>query len=438
MESAMTDITEQVKAARAASVEMSTLTTAVKNKALSNMMKALDSERSQVLRSNGEDVEAVRDKIPQPMLKRMLVSDAKIDEMIKGIESVISLEDPVGETMDTMELDEGLTLYKVSCPIGVIGVVFESRPDVVPQIMSLCIKSGNCVAFKGGREAIKTIRCLFDTLRNAAAEAGVPKDAFVLLESREDVDEILSLDGYIDLLIPRGSNQFVRHVMENTNIPVLGHAAGICTVFVDSECDRNKVVPLVVDSKAQYPAVCNAAENLLIDSSVAEELLPKIVEGLCGAGVEVRGDDRVAAIVKDVVPAKEEDWETEYGDLIISAKVVDSLKDAIDFINTHGSHHTDAIITENMAKAAVFANMVDSADVMVNASTRFADGFRYGKGAEVGISTNKIHARGPMGMEGLMIYKYVLIGSGQVVKDYVGPQAKPFRHKRTENECPLR
>ena len=434
----MTDITEQVKAAKAASVEMSTLTTAVKNKALSNMMKVLDSERAKVLRSNGEDVEAVRDSIPQPMLKRMLLNDAKIDEMIKGIESVITLRDPVGETMETTVLDDDLTLYKVSCPIGVIGVVFESRPDVVPQIMSLCIKSGNCVAFKGGREAIRTIRCLFDTLRGAAAEAGVPKDAFVLLESREDVDEILSLDGYIDLLIPRGSNQFVRHVMENTNIPVLGHAAGICTVFVDSECDRNKVVPLVVDSKAQYPAVCNAAENLLIDSSVAEELLPVIVDGLRSAGVEVRGDERVASIVKDVVPAKEEDWETEYGDLIISAKVVDSLKEAIDFINIHGSHHTDAIITENMAKAATFANMVDSADVMVNASTRFADGFRYGKGAEVGISTNKIHARGPMGMEGLMIYKYVLIGSGQVVKDYVGPQAKPFKHERTGSECPLR
>ena len=434
----MTDITEQIKAAKAASVEMSTLSTAVKNKALSNMMVALNSNRAKVVQSNEKDVDAVKDKIPQPMLKRMLVSDAKIDEMIKGIESVISLEDPVGETLDTVVLDDGLTLYKVCCPIGVIGVVFESRPDVVPQIMSLCIKSGNCVAFKGGREAINTIRCLFDTLRDAAAEAGVPKDAFVLLESREDVDEILKLDGYIDLLIPRGSNQFVRHVMENTNIPVLGHAAGICTVFVDSDCDREKVVPLVVDSKAQYPAVCNAAENLLIDSSVAEELLPVIVDGLRKAGVEIRGDERVARIIKDVVPAKDEDWETEYGDLIISAKVVDSLKEAIEFINTHGSHHTDAIITENMTKAATFANMVDSADVMINASTRFADGFRYGKGAEVGISTNKIHARGPMGMEGLMIYKYVLIGNGQVVKDYVGPHAKQFKHVRTDSDCPLR
>ena len=434
----MTDITEQIKAAKAASVEMSTLSTAVKNKALSNMMVALNSNRAKVVQSNEKDVDAVKDKIPQPMLKRMLVSDAKIDEMIKGIESVISLEDPVGETLDTVVLDDGLTLYKVCCPIGVIGVVFESRPDVVPQIMSLCIKSGNCVAFKGGREAINTIRCLFDTLRDAAAEAGVPKDAFVLLESREDVDEILKLDGYIDLLIPRGSNQFVRHVMENTNIPVLGHAAGICTVFVDSDCDREKVVPLVVDSKAQYPAVCNAAENLLIDSSVAEELLPVIVGGLRKVGVEIRGDERVARIIKDVVPAKDEDWETEYGDLIISAKVVDSLKEAIEFINTHGSHHTDAIITENMTKAATFANMVDSADVMINASTRFADGFRYGKGAEVGISTNKIHARGPMGMEGLMIYKYVLIGNGQVVKDYVGPHAKQFKHVRTDSDCPLR
>ena len=319
-----------------------------------------------------------------------------------------------------------------------LGVVFESRPDVVPQIMSLCLKSGNCVAFKGGSEAYRTIKVIFDVLRISAADAGVPESAFVLMESREDFKEILSMDGYIDLLIPRGSNSFVRYVQENTRIPVLGHAAGICHIYVDSECDQDLAVAVATDSKVQYPAVCNAVETILVDSKIADEFLVKLGSSFQYNKVEVRGDERTLQIIKDAKPATEEDWFEEYGDLIVSVKVVDSLQEAIDFINTHSSHHTDAIITNNMSKAAVFAKMVDSADVFVNASTRFADGYRFGKGAEVGISTNKIHARGPMGMEGLMIYKYVLIGIGQVVKDYVGKDAKQFTHRHLDNECPLR
>jgi glutamate-5-semialdehyde dehydrogenase len=319
-----------------------------------------------------------------------------------------------------------------------LGVVFESRPDVVPQIMSLCLKSGNCVAFKGGSEARRTIRAIFDILREAAAAAGIPDSAFVLLESRDDFKEILDLDEYIDLLIPRGSNSFVRYVQENTRIPVLGHAAGICHVYIDSECDQDMALEVAMDSKIQYPAVCNAVENILVDSGIAEAFLPRLIARMKENGVEVRGDERTMGIVPGINRASDEDWYEEYDDLIIAIKVVDSLEDAIDFINSHSSHHTEAIITNNMQKASVFVKMVDSADVFVNASTRFADGYRFGKGAEVGISTNKIHARGPMGMEGLMIYKYVLVGSGQIVKDYVGKDAKQFKHIRKDEECPLR
>jgi glutamate-5-semialdehyde dehydrogenase len=294
------------------------------------------------------------------------------------------------------------------------------------------------VAFKGGSEARRTIKAIFDILREAAAAAGIPDSAFVLLESRDDFKEILDLDEYIDLLIPRGSNSFVRYVQENTRIPVLGHAAGICHVYIDSECDQDMALEVAMDSKIQYPAVCNAVENILVDSGIADAFLPRLISCMKENGVEIRGDDRTIAIVPDINRASEEDWYEEYDDLIIAIKVVDSLEDAIEFINSHSSHHTEAIITNNMQKASVFVKMVDSADVFVNASTRFADGYRFGKGAEVGISTNKIHARGPMGMEGLMIYKYVLVGSGQVVKDYVGKNAKQFKHIRKDEECPLR
>jgi len=435
----MTDITDQIKAAKAATVSMSVLSTDVKNKALSKMADALDANRRFIIQENQKDLEDVRGKIPGPMFKRMMVDDGKIDDMVKGIRSVMSLDDPVGETMSALELDDGLTLYQIRCPVGMLGVVFESRPDVVPQIMSLCLKSGNCVAFKGGSEAHRTIKAIFDVLRDAVADVGNTKSGFVLLESREDFREILDMDEYIDLLIPRGSNSFVRYVQENTRIPVLGHAAGICHVYIDSECDQDLALNVAMDSKIQYPAVCNAVENILVDSKIAGEFLPKLIGSMKENGVEVRGDERVNAIVSDIKKATEEDWYEEYDDLIISIKVVDSLEGAIDFINTHSSHHTEAIITTNMQKASVFVKMVDSADVFVNASTRFADGYRFGKGAEVGISTNKIHARGPMGMEGLMIYKYVLIGNGQVVKDYVGKDAKPFKHRKADpSGYPLR
>lgn len=437
----MTDIIAEVKAAKTASILLSSVPTPAKDAALEAMAKALDSSRREILDANAVDLENGRrlmdsGEISGSMYKRLAVDDTKIDGMIAGIRDVMSLKDPVGEVMSALDLDDGLTLYQIRCPIGMLGVIFESRPDVVPQIMSLCLKSGNGVAFKGGREATETIRVLFRVLRDAAASAGIPAEAFVLMESRDDINAILGLHDYIDLLIPRGSNEFVRYIQGHTRIPVLGHAAGICHVYVDEAADLDMARSVVLDSKTQYPAVCNATETLLVDSKVAEDFLPGMAAMFAEKGVEMRCDERALKII-DAKPAADEDWDTEYGDYIISIHIVDSLEEAVGFINTHGSHHTDAIVTKDMARASRFVAGVDSADVFVNASTRFADGFRFGKGAEVGISTNKIHARGPVGMEGLMIYKYVLIGDGQVVKDYVGKDAKQFTHVPSDVRYPF-
>ena len=371
-----------------------------------------------------------------PKYDRLRLSEARLLEIASNMRDVAALPSPLDITLEERTRPNGLHLRKVSVPFGVVGIIYEARPNVSFDVSALCLKSGNAVAFKGGREATESIRTLFSILRDAAASAGIPKEAFVLMESREDINSILGLHDYIDLLIPRGSNEFVRYIQSNTKIPVLGHAAGICHLYVDPSADLDMACDVVLDSKTQYPAVCNALETLLVDASVAGAFLPRMAELFASKGVEVRGDDRTRAII-DAVPATEEDWDTEYGDLIISVRIVDSMEEAMAFINSHGSHHTDAIVTSDISRAARFVAGVDSADVFVNASTRFADGYRYGKGAEVGISTNKIHARGPVGMEGLMIYKYVLVGHGQVVKDYVGPDAKPFTHVPSSDPYPF-
>ena len=435
----MGSVGKDVIRAKTAAIELAAAETSVKDRALKAMIDALDSSREAILSANAKDMSAAEEserkgELTHSLVKRLQITDAKIDGMMDGIRDVISLKDPVGETMSALEMDDGLTLYQVRCPIGVIGVIFESRPDVVPQIMSLCLKSGNAVIFKGGAEAANSNEVLFRILSEAAYRAGVPEGSFVLLHTREDVSAILGMDGYIDLLIPRGSNQFVRYIQSNTKIPVLGHAAGICHVYVDDDADVNKALEVSLDSKVQYPAVCNAAETLLVGSKIAPEFLPRMDALYSDNKVEIRADERCMGYMKHSVKAGEEDWDTEYNDLVISVRMVDSTKEAIDFINEHGSHHTDAIITENKAKMLMFSKLVDSADVMINASTRFADGYRFGKGAEVGISTNKIHSRGPVGMEGLMIYKYVLVGNGQVVKDYVGKDAKRFKHEFLDKE----
>lgn len=445
------DIKDRVERAKRASIILASKPTGQKNRALEAMAEALDSSRERIIGENAKDVALAEElvasgEMSRALLKRLLVTDPKIDAMIAGIKDVIELEDPVGKTLDAIELDEDLNLYQVSAPIGLIGVIFESRPDVIPQIMSLCLKSGNATAFKGGSEALRSNRALFEILVEAMGSVeGIPTDAFQLMETREDVSAILDLDQYIDLLIPRGSNQFVQYIQDNTRIPVLGHASGICHVYIDEKADMEKAWAVALDSKVQYAAVCNAIETILVHQGIAKEFLHTMAQRLLERGVELRCDRISLELLigaeeldkSDIVSATDEDWKMEYNDLVISIRVVSSMDEAIDHINSFGSHHTDAIVSESKENASKFVSLVDSSSVMVNCSTRFADGYRYGKGAEVGISTNKIHARGPVGMEGLMIYKYVLIGKGQVVADYSGPEGRKFTHRKLEDGYPL-
>ncbi len=437
-----TPLLTKVTLAKSASIPLASVPGAVKDRALAAMAQTLDSNREKLISANKKDLAAAEKlveagKLSKALVKRLKVDDTKIDEMIAGIRDVIKFDDPVGKTLSALELDSGLELYQVSCPIGLIGVIFESRPDVVPQIMSLCLKSGNATIFKGGSEAAHSNRAIFDVLVNAIESTkGMPHGAFALMETREEVNEMLKLDEHINLIIPRGSNEFVKYIQDNTRIPVLGHSAGICHIYVDSEADLTKAIDVCYDAKVQYPAVCNAMETLLVHKDIAGEFLPQIGKKYNEAGVELRCDERSFELLvnmgflKAVLHATEDDWRTEYNDLILSIRIVDSLDDGIDHINKYGSHHTDAIVTEDKTKAGRFIDLVDSSSVMWNASTRFADGFRYGKGAEVGISTNKIHARGPVGMEGLLIYKYVLMGKGHKVADYVGKNARKYTHKK--------
>ncbi len=326
------------------------------------------------------------------------------------------------------ELDEGLILKRITCPVGVVGIIFEARPDALIQITSLAIKSGNGVILKGGKEAIRSCETLVKVIHQALSATAIDPAAVQLLTTREETIALLQLDEYIDLIIPRGSNSFVRFVQENTRIPVLGHADGICHLYIDQAADIQKAVDITVDAKTQYPAVCNAIETLLVDSSIAPTFLPLATAALQKRHVELRGDEQTRAIV-DMAAATEADWSTEYSDLILSIKVVDSLEDAINHINTYGSRHTDAIVTEDQVIADTFLAQVDSANVFHNCSTRFADGFRYGFGAEVGISTQKMPPRGPVGLEGLVTYKYKVTGNGHIAANYVGENAKPFTHR---------
>jgi glutamate-5-semialdehyde dehydrogenase len=422
-------IAEKAKKAKSASILLGATKTDIKNAALAQIAGALKSRSVELIAANQKDLRiAEKNKLASPLLKRLKFDEGKIADVCAGIESLIKLDDPVGKTISATELDEGLNLYKVSCPIGVIGVVFESRPDALVQISTLCLKSGNAVLLKGGSEAANTNKILAKVIADATAKAGIPIGWIQLLETRQDVAEMLKMDEDIDLVIPRGSNEFVRYIMNHTNIPVLGHAEGICHVFVDGAAQIDMAIKIVVDSKCQYVAVCNATETLLVDSKIAKEFLPKIKAALDEKNVEIRGCKKTRSIIK-VKPATEKDWSTEYLDYILSIKVVDGIDEAIEHINHYGSHHTDAIVTQDKATAEKFLDLVDSAGVFWNCSTRFCDGYRYGLGAEVGISTTKIHARGPVGLEGLLIYKWKLLGSGQIVADYAEGKKK-FAHKK--------
>jgi glutamate-5-semialdehyde dehydrogenase len=414
----MASINEITKQIKADSFQMSLLGGDVRNRALEAVAKALLENKKQILEANKADLEkAVTAKLASPILKRLIFDDQKLSDVISGIKSLIMLKDPLWNKLLARELDSGLTLYKVTCPIGVIGVIFESRPDALVQIATLCLKSGNCAILKGGSEAANTNKILFEIIHEAGVSAGIPAGFLTLIENRAEIDELLKCHDTIDLLIPRGSNEFVQYIMSNSKIPVMGHADGVCHIYADESADVEKAVPIIVDSKTQYAAACNAAETLLVHRAAAVKLLPLLKKTLDEKMVTVRGCDETRKII-DCEAALESDYGKEYLDYIISVKVVDSLEEAISHINRFGSHHTDSIITEDQESAEKFMLLVDSAGVYHNCSTRFADGYRYGFGAEVGISTGKLHARGPVGLEGLVTYKYKLYGNGQTVRDY--------------------
>lgn len=410
------------------SYKMASLSIEVRNKILSNIQKALLDNKEDIFKANQEDMQAAKNNnIAASVMKRLKFDEHKLTDVVNGIEQLIKLDDPVGKMQMARQLDEGLVLNRVSCPIGVIGIIFEARPDALVQISSLCIKSGNCAVLKGGKETAKTNEILFNIIYKTAVENGAPQGCMLQAKLHNEIDELLACNKSVDLLIPRGSNQFVQYIMNNTKIPVMGHADGICHTYVDKDADIEKAIPVVVDAKIQYTAACNATETLLVDRTNAKEFLPKLAKALADNGVRLRGNNEVKDLI-ECEQMEDDEYATEYLDLVISVKLVDGVDEAIEHINRFGSHHTDCIITNNDQTAQKFMQLVDSAGVYQNCSTRFADGFRYGFGAEVGISTSKIHARGPVGLEGLVTYKYKLFGNGHTVSDYANG-VKKFNFK---------
>jgi glutamate-5-semialdehyde dehydrogenase len=433
----------KVSEARRASLQLAQLPREVKDRALRSVARAILKHQKEILGANKKDVAAGKalleeGKLSKPLLDRLKLDETKILEISKMVAGVADLDDPVGKTLYAMKMDAGLELFKVTVPFGVIVSIFESRPDALPQIASLCIKSGNSVLLKGGSEAQESNRAIYQVMNEAFVASGLPTGCVQLVEGRSAVGELLKMEGLVDLIIPRGSNEFVRYIQENTEIPVLGHSSGICHIYVDRAADPKKALEICHDARVQYPAACNSMKILLIDETVAPELLPKIAKRLADSGVRIKGCNKTMKILRShgiaAERAEEKDWSTEYLELVLPVKVVGGVDDAIGHINCYSSKHTDSIISEDRALVKRFLNMVDSSTVIHNASTRFSDGYRYGLGAEVGISTNKVHARGPVGLEGLVTTKYVLLGSGQKVSDYVGKGSKPFLHKKATGD----
>ncbi|NMA67432.1 MAG: glutamate-5-semialdehyde dehydrogenase [Clostridiaceae bacterium] len=419
--------------AKKAAIALSGMNSDKKNEALSLIVKKLYENKEAIFDANKKDIErSKKEELADPLINRLKFDEKKLEDLLDGIKSLIDMKDPIGKTLLSTELDNDLELYKVSCPIGIIGIIFESRPDALVQISALCLKSGNAVLLKGGREASLTNRVLYETILAATNEAKIPENWINLLESRDEVSELLKQDKYVDLIIPRGSNEFVRYIMDNSKIPVMGHADGICHCYIDEDADIERAVSIAVDSKTQYVSVCNALETLLVHEKIADQILPLLKEEFDKRDVELKGCEKT----REIIPSKsatEEDWSTEYLDYVLSIKVVDSIDEAIDHINTYGSGHTDVIVSSCNENIEKFMNYVDSGNVFANCSTRFSDGFRYGFGAEVGISTNKLHARGPVGLEGLVTYKYKLIGKGHIVADYA-EKRKKFTHRSINKE----
>ena len=422
------------EAAKAASRVLAPLDEAARNASLEAMAKGLEAASAELLRVSAE-FPVEEEGVSAAVLARLKLDAAKLREMVEQVRSVAALPDPLGRRLDAIELDEGLNLQKISVPLGVLAVIFEARPDAVTQIAALAIKSGNAVILKPGKEVERTAAVLVRVLREALVSQGLPADAVSLVVGRERAQELLGMQGLVDMVIPRGSKALVKYVQANTRIPVLGHAEGVCHIYVDRDVDEALALRVIEDAKADYPAACNAVETVLVHREIAAEFLPKLAEHLRARGVRLHGDAMVRDLLRGVEVEGVEDWHTEYGELELSLGVVASLAEAMEHIHAHGSSHTESILTEDAEAAERFLREVDAAGVFHNASTRFADGFRYGFGAEVGISTSKFHARGPVGLEGLTTYKYVLRGRGQVAGDYrvsnkTGEQARTFTHKR--------
>lgn len=428
------NVCEIAAKAKEASYVLGALPPEAKDRALNAMACALRVHADEILQANQLDLQTAKKaveagKMKTALYERLKLTRDKLEAVIRGVEEMVELPDPVGQVLSATELDEGLNLYKISCPIGLIGVIFEARPDVVPQIAALTAKSGNAAVLKGGKEAQYTNDALAKVLQNALATVpGYPPYALNLIHSREESAQMLALDQYFDLIIPRGGNSLLAYVKANTKIPVLGHADGVCHIYVARSADAQMAKQICTDAKTQYPSACNTVETLLIDEAWPEPFKKDLLEHLVKHGVELFGGADIAKLAPVSGPVEE--WHTEYGEKKLSVKQVKNILEAVEHINRYGSHHTDCILTANHDEVQIFMDLVDSAGVYHNASTRFADGYRYGFGAEVGISTGKTHARGPVGLAGLTIYKYKLYGNGQIVADYVGPDAKPFTHRK--------
>lgn len=425
-----------VKNAKESYYKLQPLSSKIKNEALLEIAKNIEKRKNEIFEANNKDLEYAKEllnngKISLSAFNRLKLDENKTIDIVDGIKDVVKLEDPINKVLMETELDDNLILKKISCPIGLIAVIFEARPDVISQISALCIKSSNAVILKGGSEGENTNKIIFEIINESLNDIKeFPKNSINLIFSREDIKNILSMDKYIDLIIPRGGNDLVQYIKANTNIPVLGHSDGICHLYIDESANQEKALKICLDSKAQYPSACNSVETVLINKNIAREFLNKLYSLFKENNIKMNGDEEVKKILSDIEDIElAKDWRKEYGDKEVSLKIVEDTEEACKHINKYGSHHTDSIISENKENIEKFTAFVDSANVYVNASTRFSDGFRYGFGAEVGISTNKTHARGPVGLEGLTIYKYKLYGNYQIVNDYATHKSS-FKHKR--------
>jgi len=411
------DILKIARQAKMASQELANLSSSTKNKSLLRMAESIEKNRERIIEENKKDVNLAKKKeLSKALIDRLTLDEKRIRQMSKSLEEIVNIEDPIGKIENIRKRPNGLQIGKMVVPLGVIGIVYEARPNVTIDAAALCLKAGNATILRGGSQAIYSNIILADLLKKAGQEAGLPSGSIQLIKTtdRRAVTEMLKLNAYIDVIIPRGGEELIRVVMENSTIPVIKHYKGICHIYVDQEADLKMAEEISFNAKVQRPGVCNSMETLLINEKIAAEFLPGMIRRLQEAAVEIRGDEKTCQIIRGIKRASEEDWQTEYLDLILSIKVVEGIEEAINHINNYGSHLSDAIVTNNYAKSRQFLQKIDSAAVYVNASTRFTDGAEFGLGAEIGISTQKLHARGPMGVNELTSTKFIIWGDGQI------------------------